>query len=252
MKKSRYYILVSFLTMFLLFEAKTSGGKFSNIAGAHTDTVASSDFDILIQNLYQSVDAKAYDLSYEAFHYAMLGYASMNQQNKLKNPDILSIIDFTKNSCEKRFYTINLAKRQMVFNTFVSHGQKSGGNVCTMFSDRLESHQSSIGFYTTGTTYIGKHGKSLRLHGNEEGYNANAYKRAVVIHGADYVSERFIKANGRLGRSYGCPALPIGVHKEIINTIKDGSLLFVYYNDANYLSTSEYLKRTNKVLLAQL
>lgn len=251
MKKSWYYALVSFLTLFLLLNTKLSGGKTSGLIESQARITFTST-GIGIQDLYQNINGEAYNLSFEAFRYAMLGYLTMKSEQALQNDKILTIIDFTKDSCQKRFYTIDLTRQRIVYNTFVSHGQKSGSNICTKFSDTPESHQSSIGFYTTGNTYIGKHGQSLRLHGNEKGYNANAYKRAVVVHGADYVSERFIKNNGRLGRSHGCPALPMHLHKEIINTIKDGSLIFAYYNDAKYLSTSKYLKNTNKVLFAQI
>lgn len=253
MKSIQYYILVSFFTILLLLDAKTSGREFSNVTVSNTASLTpDSKLEASIQNLYKNINAKAYELNYNAFHYAMLGYATMKAQKALKNEEILTIIDFTKNSCQKRFYTINLATQEIVYNTWVSHGKKSGNKDCTRFSDIPESHQSSIGFYTTGRSYMGKHGESLRLHGNEQGYNANAYKRAVVIHGAEYVSEGFIKSNGRLGRSLGCPALPMGIHKQVINTIKDGSLVFAYYNDTDYLRRSKYLKKNHAVLLAQL
>lgn len=252
MRKSWYYVWLSFFVIFLLQNVEIAGGGASNYQKNGSSLVVSSDTDSLIQNLYQSIDAEVYDLSFDAFRYAMLGYASIKAQNTLQNDKVITIIDFTKDSSEKRFYTIDLSAQKIVFNTLVSHGKNSGASFCTKFSNSIKSHQSSIGFYTTGSTYIGKHGESLRLHGNEKGYNSNAYKRDVVIHGADYVSESFIKKYGRLGRSHGCPALPMHLHKAVINTIKGGSLLFAYYDDANYLKTSKYLKNTNKVLLAQL
>ncbi|WP_116496582.1 murein L,D-transpeptidase catalytic domain family protein [Balneicella halophila] len=254
MKNIRYYILISFLTILLLLEAKSSSIQsleseiIAKSGSANTTTTES-----IFKELYKDIDAASYDLSYEAFHYAMLGYIAMVENKALDNDEVITIIDFTKDSCKKRFYTIDLSEKKIVFNTLVSHGKKSGSNVCTKFSDIPESHQSSIGFYTTGNTYIGKHGKSLRLHGNERGYNANAYKRAVVIHGADYVSDNFIKSYGRLGRSFGCPALPMGEHKEIIRKIKGGSLIFAYYNDTEYLQNSQLLKeKDSKNLIATL
>lgn len=249
MKGVRYYILVNFLTILLLLDVKSAGMR-----GLEDSIVMSPDVentDKVIKKLYEKIDAKSYNLSYEAFHYAMLGYASMKEKAILRNDKIVTIIDFTKESCEKRFYTIDLEKKKIVFNTLVSHGKKSGVNFCTQFSDMPESHQSSIGFYTTGDVYYGKNRESLRLYGNEKGYNSNAYKRAVVIHGADYVSERFIRNNGYLGRSFGCPALPMNLHKEIIRKIKGGSLIFAYYNDSTYLKKSKFLKESHKILLLE-
>lgn len=146
-----------------------------------------------------------------------------------KYTNLISIIDFTQPSTSKRFFLIDLRKRKILYHTYVAHGKNSGENYATKFSNKEDSHMSSIGFYKTGSTYYGKHGYSLRLHGLEEGLNDNAFKRAIVIHGADYVSEDFIKKQGRLGRSHGCPALPKGLVKNIITITKGGSCLYIHY-----------------------
>lgn len=143
----------------------------------------------------------------------------------------ISIIDFREPSTSKRFYLIDLQKRKLLYQTYVAHGKNSGENFATKFSNKEDSHMSSLGFYKTGETYYGKHGYSLRLHGLEEGINDNAYKRAIVLHGADYVSEDFINQHGRLGRSHGCPALPVDLAKEIIDKIKGGSCLYIYQDN---------------------
>lgn len=140
----------------------------------------------------------------------------------------ISIIDFTKPSTDKRFYLLDLRERKLLFHTYVAHGKNSGENLPIQFSNKEESLMSSLGFYKTGQTYYGKHGYSLKLLGLEEGVNDLAEKRAIVIHGADYVGEDFIQKHGRLGRSHGCPAIPRELSKEIIDVIKDGSCLFIF------------------------
>lgn len=143
--------------------------------------------------------------------------------------EILTVIDFSLPSTEKRFWIFDLTDGRLVLNTYVAHGQKSGDNYAENFSNTPESHQSSPGLYLTGDTYHGKHGLSLYLNGMWEGINDNAMKRHVVLHGAEYVSEDFIRAHGRLGRSYGCPAVPVELAEEVIHTIAGGSCLFIYH-----------------------
>ncbi len=153
---------------------------------------------------------------------------------------IVTIIDFTKPSTEKRFFVINLSTKEILIKTYVAHGINSGENYAVKFSNAEGSKMSSAGFYITGKTYLGKHGYSLKLKGLEQGINNNAYKRAIVIHGAWYVSEDFIRANGRLGRSFGCPALDENISKTVIDFIKNGTILYIYTNDEKYWELSNY------------
>ncbi|WP_298648859.1 murein L,D-transpeptidase catalytic domain family protein, partial [uncultured Proteiniphilum sp.] len=147
-----------------------------------------------------------------------------------------------------RMYVLDMAKKEILFVSYVSHGRNSGENYATSFSNRDGSHQSSLGFYRTASTYKGGNGYSLQLDGLEKGINDKARQRAIVIHGADYCSENVIRSTGRLGRSFGCPALPRELTKPIIDTIKEGSLLFIYADQPEYLATSEVLKE-NQVRL---
>lgn len=211
------------------------------------NTFTKAEFDQTMQSFYQSLNAKNYDLSFQPFHYAMMGYYAMLDSDKLSNERYVSIIDFTKPSTDKRFYTIDLQQKKIVYHTYVAHGSNTGMNYAEKFSDTHQSHQSSLGFYVTGKTYIGSKGFSLKLHGDEKGYNRNMYDRAIVIHTANYVSEAVAQSQGRLGRSWGCPVLPETEYKPIINTIKNGSLIFAYYNDQTYLNTSKYLNVTKAV-----
>ena len=133
----------------------------------------------------------------------------------------------------KRLWIIDLSTNTVLYNSLVAHGRNTGNEFATAFSNASESYKSSLGFYATGEVYQGKHGLSLRLDGLEQGVNDNARARAVVMHGADYVAESFIKNNSRLGRSLGCPAIPMNMTKEIINTIKDKSCLYIYHPSLN-------------------
>ena len=187
-------------------------------------------------------------LNFEAFDLAMLGYENMNMS--FKNKDIITVIDFSLPSTDKRMYVIDLKNKKLLYHTIVSHGRNSGQKYATSFSNKHGSFQSSLGFYSTANTYQGGNGYSLVLNGLEKGINDQAKPRAVVIHGADYCSESVIKSTGRLGRSYGCPALPRHLNRSIINTIKDGSMLFIYAKNEQYLANSKALK-TSPTMLAQ-
>lgn len=144
------------------------------------------------------------------------------------NTRYLTIIDYTRPSYERRLHLIDLREgRTQSF--LVAHGVNSGGLHARDFSNELGSRKSSLGFFLTGQPYQGKHGDALPLEGLEKGLNDNAAKRDIVLHGADYVSEQSIEANnGRLGRSWGCPAVPGENAVWIIDKIKGGSLLYIY------------------------
>lgn len=172
---------------------------------------------------------------FEALNFALEGWEKL--EDKLEKP-LLTIIDFSLPSTEKRLWVIDVEKKEILLNTVVSHGRNSGDLMANRFSNTPESFQSSLGFYKTAETYHGKHGYSLRLDGLEKGFNDLARSRAIVIHGADYAREEFAKATGRLGRSLGCPALPPELSAKVIDLIKDGSLIFIYGKDSNYLNQS--------------
>jgi hypothetical protein len=173
--------------------------------------------------------------SIEIFELAYIGWGKLH--SNLKSP-VLTIIDFSLPSTERRLWIIDLKSKSILLNSVVAHGRNSGELLASKFSNNPESYQSSLGFYKTGETYQGKHGYSLRLDGLEKGINDQARNRAIVIHGADYASEAFAKINGRLGRSLGCPALPTELSTKAIDLIKDGSLIFIFGNDENYQKQS--------------
>lgn len=198
----------------------------------------SEKFNQAIKKLYDDCKLNSYNLKYNIFRKAMIGQKFI----ELQNPNIITIIDFSQISTKKRLYIIDINKRKLLFNTFVAHGENSGENIAVDFSNIRESRQSSLGFFVTGETYFGNHGYSIRIDGIEKGINHKARKRDIVIHGADYVSEKFIAENNRLGTSWGCPALPMNIKDEIIDTIKDGSCIFVYADDEKYLKNSFFIE----------
>lgn len=205
------------------------------------DLLTELELEDSIKQLYAVLKLKQKELSYKVFRYGIIGFWALKQTDNSISKNLLTIIDYTKTSCEKRFYTIDLDQLRLKYNTYVSHGRNTGQNKAIDFSNIPHSNQSSLGFYITAETYSGKHGYSLRLDGLEEGYNSNARQRAIVIHKADYVSEGWIKKYGRLGRSQGCPALPKELSEDIINTIKDRTVVFAYFSDTKYLKASRFL-----------
>lgn len=195
------------------------------------------------QLLYSELKEKnAADLpSPDVFALALKGHTALKEAPGIVKKDILTVIDYSLSSNEKRMWIIDLASKKILFNDFVAHGRKSGNNKADIFSNVSGSYMSSIGFYVTGDTYNGKHGLSLLLEGMDKDFNCNARSRAIVMHGADYVSADFIKKYGRLGRSLGCPSISMDIHEEVINTIKEGSTLFIYYPDPGFIEKSELL-----------
>lgn len=183
--------------------------------------------------------ALAGTIDYAVFERAIAGYNRMGGHAK----DILTVIDFTKPSTEKRLFVIDLKLKKILFISYVAHGRNSGEKYATSFSNREGSFKSSLGFYKTENTYYGKNGYSLVLDGLERGINDKAKERAIVMHGATYADPSTIRSCGRLGRSLGCPALPLAVSKKIIDTIKGGTLLYIHGDDKTYASRSTFIKQ---------
>ncbi len=164
-----------------------------------------------------------------------------NAKTEAENKRYFTIVDYSRPSDEPRLWVLDMVKRKVRFETRVSHGKKSGLKNSTEFSNKNGSNKSSIGLYETANTYVGKHGYALRLKGLEKNYNDHAYQRAIVMHGAWYATKDFAKTNGYLGRSLGCFAISQNVLRPIVKLIKDGSLIFAYYPDKQWLNGSEYL-----------
>jgi hypothetical protein len=198
--------------------------------------------DISTSSLYNKLNLENLGLSEDAFSTAMKGFTYLKSNGMLHNENIITIIDFSKLSTKKRLFVIDVASGKLLFNTYVAHGQNSGFAMAEHFSNKISSLQSSLGFYKTASTYDGKNGYSLQLEGLEKGINENAMERAIVIHGAAYVSEGMIRTKGYLGRSWGCPAVPEKYSKPIIDKIKNGSCVFIYANNSMYFHQSKILQ----------
>lgn len=177
----------------------------------------------------------------EVFELALSAARCAEARGVVRRPDILTVIDYSLPSSQKRMWVLDLAEREVLFHELVSHGKASGNLRTTSFSNVSMSLMSNLGLMTTAETYYGKNGYSLRMDGHEPGFNDLARERAIVIHGADYVSPEFVRQTGRLGRSWGCPAVETGVARELIDTIQGGSVVFGYYPDQGWLGSSPLL-----------
>ena len=175
------------------------------------------------------------------FDMALAAAACAVRSGDIPDLSTLTVIDYSRPSTQKRLWVFDVKTRALLFEELVAHGRGSGDNLATAFSNDAESHQSSLGLFRAEETYSGKNGYSLRLRGLDEGFNDHAYDRAIVMHGASYVSDDVARAHGRLGRSWGCPALREGIAREVIDTVKGTGLVFAYYPDPAWLAASKYL-----------
>ncbi|MDF2933022.1 MAG: hypothetical protein K0R36_2353 [Chryseobacterium sp.] len=235
-------------TSFYLSPDKTDNKEIKNTKKietlVETKSVKNTNSLSSSEELYQSISFENTNkLQFDVFAKALLGFENLKKAGKLgQEAHLLTICDFSLSSNVKRLWVIDTQEKKVLFNSLVAHGKNTGEEFATNFSNTESSLQSSMGFYITESTYNGDNGYSLKLLGMDKGFNDAAYKRAVVMHGADYVSEEFATVHKRIGRSWGCPAIPRALTEPIINTIKGKNCLFIYYPDQNYLSSSEWLK----------
>ena len=206
-----------------------------------SDSIGANSFDAEMELIYDSLQLKKRGLKKEAFVYAYKGYKKLEEDGKLDKEGLITICDLSQSSKRKRLYLIDLNECKLLLNTYVAHGKNSGGEYARKFSNRPESRQSSLGFYRTKKTYYGGHGLALTLSGLEPGFNDKAERRKIVLHGSLYIGDNYKRWGKYMGRSFGCPAVPMKQSKTLINTIKDGSCLFIYHPSKNYLSGSKIL-----------
>jgi hypothetical protein len=210
----------------------------SNINTA--EVAAEKSAELYSAMLYEKMNLAKAGLDKEVLDAALEGHQKLVDKGAVRNSQYLTIVDFSQSSRKRRFYLLDLNNIELVMNTFVSHGKNSGVDRAEKFSNVPESEKSSLGFYTTKNPYIGKHGLSLRLAGLEKGFNDNAERRAIVLHGAKYVNAGRVKST-YMGRSQGCPAVPQAQSSKIIKLIKNGTALFIYHPSEKYLNNSELL-----------
>ncbi len=190
--------------------------------------------------LVDSLAAQAPALDRSVLALALRAASCAERSGQVRKPSVLTVIDYSLPSTQRRLWVLDLARRRLLHEELVAHGRASGDDVATRFSNEPGSHQSSLGLFVTGDTYLGRHGRSLRLQGLEPGVNDRAFDRAVVVHAASYVSEGFAARHGRLGRSQGCPALAPGVASRVIDTIRGGSAIFAYHPQYDWLQASPF------------
>lgn len=246
----RKYILAgagSFLIALSIFVSSWSPNagsqpiiKAAAVATTKAEISEEALYHTYLQDLYVKANLAASGLDQMVFDKAVTGYYNLKNAGKLSSKkSIISIADMNKSSSTKRLWVIDLDKKEVLLNTWVAHGKNTGDDIATKFSNVNSSYQSSLGFYVTGEVYVGKHGRSLRLDGMDQGYNDNARNRAIVVHGASYVGQGTINALGRLGRSQGCPAVAPELSDKVINTIEGKTVLFINGADQKY--SSKYL-----------
>jgi len=238
--------IVCLLATFLLLPVVKADSNKKLVAAASTITTVAvsnstvSTVETAATSLYDSLELDKLGMSKPALLYAFRGQQKLAEEGMVSNPDILTVCDFSQPSTQKRMYIIDVKNYKVLLNTYVAHGKNSGLEYAERFSNRVESLQSSLGFYITKGTYFGKHGLSLKLSGQENGINNNAEERAVVIHGAQYIGEQRAKS-AYMGRSFGCPAVPQQLASKVINLIKNGTTLFIYHPSQQYLNGSPIL-----------
>jgi hypothetical protein len=191
--------------------------------------------------LYDSMHLASNGLNEEAFEYAWRGYHNLLKRGLLNKTGVLSICDFSQSSRMKRMYIIDIQHKKLLFRTYVAHGQNSGAEYASSFSNLPESGKSSLGFYVTGRTYYGRNGLSLKIRGLDKGYNDQALKRNIVLHGSTYICSQYLRSFGAMGTSLGCPAIPAPLSPKIIRVVKNGSCLFIYHPTKKYLAESKVI-----------
>ncbi len=197
---------------------------------------AASPLGDTLQKLAPNADKHVLSMAAEAMQCA--------EYHGQPDANTLAVIDYSKPSTARRLWVFDLSKPALLFHERVAHGSATGDDKATFFSNKPGSHASSIGLYRTANSYYGSKGYALRLKGLEDGVNDNAYRRAIVMHGADYAKPSFVKRIGRLGRSWGCPAVRPAIVKPLINSLKGGQYLFAYYPKPDWIKHSDYLHCT--------
>jgi L,D-transpeptidase catalytic domain len=192
-------------------------------------------------SIYEEMSLEDSGLSRQAFEYAWTGFYKLRKKGLLHRTNVLSIADFSQSSSNQRLYVIDVRNRRLLYRTYVAHGINSGQEFASAFSNSMESCKSSLGFYITTGTYYGFNGLSLRIQGMDKGFNDNAARRAIVIHGASYVSTRILHKYGVMGTTFGCPAIPDEMSTQIIPVVKNGTCFFIYYPSKKYLARSTVL-----------
>lgn len=232
-----FLLSLSLFSLPFMAMAKKKTHRFHFVAGATEKKLIALE----AATLYYDLQLKDSGLNEKALEYALTGYHRLLKRHALQKTDVLSVCDFSQPSSSKRMYIFDLHNKRLLYRTYVAHGMGSGREYANSFSNIPDSYKSSLGFYVTRTTYVGSNGLSLRIQGMEKGFNDKASSRSIVIHGANYVSERVLRKYGLMGTTFGCPAVPVEMAAQIIPVLKNGTCFFIYYPSKRYLSASKML-----------
>ncbi len=229
------------VVMFFFMSFSSNVTKTNRESAKIVSTTKTNSFTLKVETIYNNLQANSFALpKLESFSKALQGFYILKDKGLIQK-DILTLVDFSLSANKKRLWVIDLTTNTILYQSLVAHGKNTGDEFANAFSNSPNSFKSSLGFYSTGDTYLGKHGLSLQLDGLEKGINDKARERAIVMHGADYANENFIRHNGRLGRSLGCPAIPMELRDEIIEAIKGKSCLFIYHPSKSYESKTKLI-----------
>ena len=240
MKTILSFSVITLLAMTPLTNAGSSSGQQTSEIQKSIESTTDPNSTVA-DIIYDSLNLEKLGLKKEAFEYAYAGYQNLSEKGELNNQNVITICDLSQSSSKKRLYLIDIKDYKVLLNTYVAHGRNSGGEYAKKFSNNPQSLQSSLGFYKTKKTYYGSHGLALTITGLEKGFNDKAERRKIVVHGSDYIGDNYLRLAKYMGRSFGCPAIPKKYTKTLINTIKNGSCLFIYHPDKNYLTNSKIL-----------
>ena len=231
------------IVLFLLACFTTQAETEPKAKSVPVESIQKNDLDTILSSL-QGNEFNAQGLRTKVFSKALRAFKTASKQGKMKYA-VVTIADFTMHSSKKRLWTIDLKTQKVLFHTVVTHGKGSDidhDGMLNVVSNVPESKKSSVGLYKTAETYTGTHGYSLKMDGLEQGFNDNARERAIVIHGASYARNSFVRKHGKAGRSFGCPAVSDSISEEFIDTIKGGTLYWIYADDNSWLTNSAFLQ----------
>ena len=230
--RSTFYRISTLFLLFILLSAFSVPNTMRGVDAVASEAMAEMmPFERAVDYWFEAIEGEKPQK--DVFYRALSGYFQLREKGHFSDNNLITIIDFSLPSTAKRLWVIDLKEKITLFHEVVSHGRNSGLLFAEKFSNTPSSYMSSLGFYSTAEKYTGKHGLSMRLDGLQPGLNDKARERAIVVHGADYAKPEIADQTGRLGRSLGCPAVPPGITKDLIDTIADGSCFFIYAADAN-------------------
>lgn len=237
------YLCLALLAVSTSSFAAAKSGKTDekNFASLLSDNRNSPVVKRIADSIYDVISLGEFGLKKEVFFKAYKGFEYLKRKGVIKKKNLLTICDYSQSSAQKRLYVIDILNGRLLFNSFVSHGKNSGGDMPESFSNEINSNKSSLGFLLTAGTYNGRAGYSMKFNGMEPGINNNVNARSIVMHGSHFVNEGMLSTRGAMGRSLGCPAVPYGLHKHIIDAIKGGSCFFINHPDEGYAKKSKIL-----------